>query len=229
MNGDKDPAAPPTGWHFKADDNDPAPKNHEAVAGSSATAPPEALEMPAPAARPEAPADSPSTPAPASDAVPAPGRQPHAAELEWQASDAALHQKPAGWLAMLIGGGLVVAILVYLLTRDALSAGAIALAALMLGVYSARKPQSLRYRLDAGGITIGQKHYTYGQFRSFSVVDEGAAGNVELMPLKRFMPMLTLNYTHDIEEDVVSFLADRLPMETHKRDAMDMLIRKLRF
>ncbi len=145
--------------------------------------------------------------------------------LQWTATDG-MHQQSAGWLAILGIGVVILAALVYLVTRDKVSTGSIVLAVLLFGVYSLRKTQTLQYQMDNDGIAIGQKLYPYAQFRSFSVVEPG---DIVLMPLKRFMPLLTISYAPDMEERVIAMLADRLPMETYKRDAMDALIRKLRF
>jgi hypothetical protein len=96
-------------------------------------------------------------------------------------------------------------------------------------VFSSHKPPELRYRLDGGGITIGRKWYPYTHFRSFSVDDDLAVHTITLVPLKRFMPTLVLNFNPEIESSVIEVLADRLPMEAHRRDAMDAMINKLRF
>ncbi len=167
------------------------------------------------------------------DAVEAPAPSQvssHPDNLQWVASDAvSRRQKPAGWNTMLIAGAVILTGLVYLITRDLVSAGSIVVAALLYMVFNARKPQSLSYKLDASGITISHKHYAFGQFRSFTIVQEESISSILLMPLKRFMPPLTVHYGPELTDDVVSLLADHLPMEAYRRDAVDALIHKLRF
>lgn len=123
------------------------------------------------------------------------------------------------------------AVVVFLLTRDAVNAGAIIAAGLLFGIYSSRKPQTVHYQLDDTGITIGHKHYPYNMFRSFAV-EEGSQTKTHglvLMPLRRFMPMLSMHYASDLEEEIVDELSARLPMEAFRRDAVDAISRKLKF
>jgi len=87
----------------------------------------------------------------------------------------------------------------------------------------------LEYSLDNRGLTIAQKSYPYGVFRSFAVIDEGAFSSIVFIPLKRFMPVLTIYYAPEDENEVVATIADHLPMEQRKRDAIDTLLHKIRF
>ena len=101
--------------------------------------------------------------------------------------------------------------------------------AIMLAVYGARQPRQLEYRLDAGGLSIGTRHFAYNEFRSFSVIQEGAFDSIVLMPLKRFSLAATIYFSPEDEEKIVSMLAQRLPLEPRKKDAIDRLMWRIRF
>ncbi|HSX53062.1 MAG TPA: hypothetical protein VLF90_01695 [Patescibacteria group bacterium] len=152
-----------------------------------------------------------------------------AGEVHWTASEFIGHSKTAGWYILLVIAALVVAGLVFLLTKDKISSVMIVIAALIFAVFAARKPRELDYQVDSHGLQIGPKAYPYGTFRSFSIVDEGAIESIWLMPLKRFMPILTIYFDPKDGPKIVNMMAQFLPVENHKLDPIDRLMQRLRF
>lgn len=150
-------------------------------------------------------------------------------EVRWTASEYLAHEKSPMWYISILFGGAVLATLVYFLTKDWVSVSLIALITIIFTVAAGRKPNSLEYALTDHGLEIGKKIYSYSEFRSFALVNEGAFTSVTLMPMKRFMPSIDIFYDPEDEEKVVDVLANVLPMEQHKRDFVDTLIRRLRF
>ena len=163
---------------------------------------------------------------PAATAIPPSGAD---GSISWTASEFIAHQKSSGWYLVLMGSALVIAALVWLLTKDKVSAAVVIVGALLLAVYGARQPRQLDYRLDQQGLTVGARHYTYHLFRSFSIMPEGAFNSIVFMPLKRFSPLTTIYYSPEDEEKIVSMLAERLPMEPRKKDMVDRLMWRIRF
>lgn len=160
----------------------------------------------------------------------APQQQPTSGDgISWTASEFVAHQKSGGWYALLTLGAVVIAALVWLVTKDVVSSVVILFAAFVFGFYAKRQPRELAYRLDGGGLTIAQKLYPYANFRSFGVVDEGAFSSIVFMPLKRFAPLVTIYYAPEDEEAIVGLLSDRLPMENRQKDALERLMWRIRF
>jgi len=186
--------------------------------------------VPAPEPSPEAPEPTeqpqPADPAPPEDASPGDGGDQSVA---WTASEFVAHDKSAGWYALLAMAGLLLAALIFVLTRDVVSVAVVITAGLLLGVYGAHKPRQLEYRIDGRGVGIGQKYYGYHEFKSFSVVPEGAFASIVFMPLKRFAVPTTIYYAPDDEEKILAVLSNQLPFEEHRRDAVDGLMRRIRF
>lgn len=151
------------------------------------------------------------------------------AELNWTASEFIAHEKSTGWYGLLAVAAVVMAALAYLLTRDVVSTGVVVFAIAALGVFAGRKPRTQQYGLDGHGLQIGQKSYAFQDFKTFSVVEEGAIASIVFMPLKRFMPPLTIYVAPDVEDQVVDFLGAYLPFEQHKADAVDGLLKRIRF
>ena len=149
--------------------------------------------------------------------------------VTWTASEFVAHDKSSEWYTLLALGALAGAGLMYILTKDFISVAVVVVAALLFGVYGAHKPKQLQYRIDLHGITIGGKHYSYDQFGTFSVIPEGAFSSIVLMPLKRFAVPLTIYYAPEDEDKIAELLSAQLPYEQRRRDAVDSLMRKVRF
>jgi hypothetical protein len=149
--------------------------------------------------------------------------------ITWTASEFIAHEKSPGWYLMLAAATLIIAVLIYLITRDYISVGVVVVAGLLLGTYGARQPRQLQYTIDRHGVTIGPKAYNYNEFRSFAVIQEGAFSSITFMPLKRFSPPISIYYAPEDEEKIVALLSDKLPFEQRRLDAVDNLMRKIRF
>lgn len=149
--------------------------------------------------------------------------------VSWTASEFVHHEKTAGWYMALTGATIALAGAVYLFTREVISAVVVIFGALTLGFYGARKPRQVEYQLDASGLTIGAKHFRYGEFKSFSVASEGAFSSIVFMPMKRFAPPTSIYLAPDDEEKIIRILTTTLPFEEHKKDAVDKLMHKIRF
>jgi hypothetical protein len=200
-----------------------------------------------PAAQPETtlpPVVPAQAPAPSED-VPAPESAPEEdtfeeepameAETEymqpvsWSASEFVAHHKNSGWYLLLMLGAVVVAALVYVLTRDWLSTGVVVVAGIVLAGYSSRKPRQLNYAVDGRGVTVGTKFFAYSEFRSFSIVPEGAFASIVFMPLKRFGIQTTIYYDPQDEDRIIDVISPHLPHEEHQSDMLDHMMRRIRF
>jgi hypothetical protein len=179
-----------------------------------------------------------ASPAPATDehvAATPPDPTPNTQEfsggesISWTASEFIAHNKSVSWYLVLGLAAVILVAGVWFMTKDVLSAVLIAFAITAFGVYAARAPRALRYELSEEGLTIGQKHYGYEEFRSFSVIPEGAFSSIAFMPLRRFAPPTTIYYDPADEERIVALLAERVPMEEHRHDAIDRFMRRIRY
>jgi hypothetical protein len=167
-----------------------------------------------------------STYVPEQSAVPA---APEEIEVTWSASEYIARHKGSKWYLILIVGTAILATLIYLLFRDFITVVAIVFAVILFGVSAGRKPRILTYRLNTSGLTIGQKFYPYPTFKSFSVIEEGPFSSISLWPLRRFMPPISIYYEPADEEQIVAILARHLPVENRQPDAVDHLMRSIRF
>jgi len=184
---------------------------------------------------PAVPVPTPPAPTPPAQAEVQPPAEPSASQtddpdaINWTASEFVTSDKNGGWYALLAMGTIAGAGLMYVITRDLVSVGVVILAAIILAAYGSHKPRQLQYRVDKRGITVGQKTYSYGEFQSFSLVPEGAFASITFMPLKRFAAPLSIYFAPDDGDKIVELISQQLPYEQRRRDAVDSLMRKIRF
>lgn len=149
--------------------------------------------------------------------------------IQWNASEFIDHQKNAGWFVPLTFGIIVLAIGVYFITRDILSTVVIVLAGITFGVFARQKPRTLTYTLLPTTIKIGPKTYSYDDFKTFSIIQDGALFSVLLEPIKRFMPPLSIYFAPEDGERIFDTLAGHIPHQERQPDPVDRLMRRIRF
>lgn len=154
---------------------------------------------------------------------------PAEGSVEWTGSEYVSHQKNVSWYLQVVLAAVLIAAVVYLITRDVLSAAVVLFAGFIFMLAAARKPRVLAYRLDRGGLTIGQKYYPYGQFKSFAIVQQGPLATIVFMPLKRFMPTVDVYIPPDNAEAIVEVLSNNLPLETRTPGIVDTFAHRIRF
>jgi hypothetical protein len=150
-------------------------------------------------------------------------------DLVWEASEYVHHVKSAAWYlgyAAIMAALLAVA---YFLTQSWTFMVLVVVMAITVAVFASRPPRTLRYALSDVGIQIEDAVYYYSDFRAFGIIADGALFSVMLIPTKRFMPAVSMYFAQDDGEDIVDILSARLPMEDLHLDAVDHLIRRLRF
>jgi hypothetical protein len=150
-------------------------------------------------------------------------------DFTWTASEFIAHEKSAAWYGALAAVGIVIALLAYLLTKDKISTAVIVFTVVAFGLFAARKPRTQQYGLGRDGVIVGQKGYGFEEFKNFSVTEDGTVASIVLMPMKRFMPPLTIYVLPDMEDRVMDYLSAFLPFEQHKSDAVDSLLRRIHF
>jgi hypothetical protein len=149
--------------------------------------------------------------------------------VEWTASEYIAHDKGLGWYVLLGLAIVAFALVVYLVTDEMISSVVIVVMGLAFGAFAARQPRELHYSLDNNALHVGERSYGYGQFKSFTIVDEGPIHSIMLMPLQRFMPPLSVYYAPEDEDKIANALSSYLPYEDRKQDVVDRIMRKVRF
>lgn len=147
----------------------------------------------------------------------------------WTASEFIAYQKNAGWYIMAFFAIIVVASITFFISKDWISAIAIVFIGLLFISFAARKPRVLSYEISSQGIKIGGKLYPYSSLKSFAVIEEEAIHLIDILPLQRFMPAVSIYYEPKDEQTIIGVLGTYLPQEERKQPAIDKLMHKIRF
>lgn len=149
--------------------------------------------------------------------------------LTWEASEYIHHHKPVWWY---VGFGVIVLVLsvfAFWLSDDILSVVVLVLMAVAVLVYSVRQPHTLRYSISDQSIIVGHKEYTYDQFRSFSIMQDGGLYSITFAPTKRFAPPLSIYFDQQDADRIMEILVRHLPHVEGETDLVERLSRILRF
>ncbi len=167
---------------------------------------------------------------PASPAASPPVLQPQPAQepVYWQAHEYIHHEKSPIWFILFTIatlGFIAVAIFVIQSVTFAILVPVMAVALL---VYTHRPPRLLDYTLSSQGLHINDHLYSFSEFKGFGVIRDGEEYSILLLPVKRFMPAVSVYFPEDAGEAIVDMLGVRLPMQELHLDFVDRVIRKLR-
>jgi hypothetical protein len=149
--------------------------------------------------------------------------------ISWTASEFVDHQRGAGWYLIFFAGLIIVSVLMFKFTKDYISGVAIMIAGVILAGFARKRPRQLPYEVGGQGINIGGRLYPYEGFKSFGIGQEGGAKVINLVPLQRFMPDISVFFPLEQEADIIGVLADHLPHNDHPEKTVDRLAKKLRF
>lgn len=151
------------------------------------------------------------------------------APVSWTAHEYIHLEKGGLWyvLFVLVVIGLL-ALDVFLLQSYTFSALVVVMA-VALTIYSRRPPRTLQYTLSLKqGLYIGEKLYSFNDFKAFGLLKDGEHHSIMLIPLKRFSPAVSVYFPEEAGEEIVDILGNRLPMRPLKLDFVDLLVRQLR-
>ena len=149
--------------------------------------------------------------------------------VTWTASEYIAHNKGMGWFILLGLGLFALVALIYLATRDLIATIMVGIAGATFAAFSVRPPRTLDYTIDRHGVKIDQKFYPFEQIKSFALSDEGPLPSLMLLPMRRFLPPITIFYDPKAEDDIIDMLGTFLPHEEKEPDFIDRLMARIRF
>jgi hypothetical protein len=148
--------------------------------------------------------------------------------FSWEASEFVHHHKSPLWYAGLIAGVVVLAAAAVWL-RLWLEIGVFIVMAIAIIVYASKPPRTLLYELSADGLHVDGKQYHFNFFRSFSVVADEEWHSIDLEPVKRLSPRVTVLFDTEDFDEIVGHLELHLPREDREPDLIERFSRYVRF
>lgn len=149
--------------------------------------------------------------------------------ISWEASEYVHHEKDSIWFIGVAVGGLLLVVLSLFLIKSITFTVLIVVMIIAVMVLATRPPRTLRYQLSSHGLQIDEKKYDFHEFRAFGVQQEGGIYSILLIPVRRFMPSVSVYFPPDQGESIVDIIGSFVPMEKITPDFIDTLTRKLRF
>lgn len=149
--------------------------------------------------------------------------------LRWTASEYIDHQQGATWYLMLALVTAALSAAFYLLLKDYFSSAAVIIIGAAVGAFAHRTPRQLSYEISAQGFKIADKPFGFDQFKSFAIIPGGPVSSIELDPIKRFMPPISVFFATKDQEAIITLLQEHLPYEERQLDAVERISRRLKF
>lgn len=148
--------------------------------------------------------------------------------ISWEASEFVHREKNMMWfVGVVIAGVILLGLSIWLQAWTFTVLIVVMVAAIFF--MAVRPPRVLHYQLSGSGLSIGENHYAFRDFRAFGIVREDALYYITLIPVKRFMPAIDVYFPQEHGEQIVDAFGGQIPMQTVKPDFIDNLMHKLRF
>jgi hypothetical protein len=148
--------------------------------------------------------------------------------ISWRAKEFIEHDRSAGWYVMIVFGSILLAAIIYFITKDYFSVAATVTVGLIAAVYAGHKPKEIGYELTGRSIQVGDKAYNYSAFKSFSIAHEGSHTSINLEPVKRYRPPMALYFPPELEKQITNTLGSHLPLEDHQPSITDRLAHRMK-
>lgn len=148
--------------------------------------------------------------------------------ISWQASESVHQSKNASWYTgLIIVAVLLILIAVFLLKLWSFAVLIVVMAGSLIFL-SIHPPRQMQYQLDNSGLLVNDKQYSFGDFRSFSVIQDGSFEYLRIIHVKKFMPPIDVYFPPERGEEIVGILGEYIPLKMKTPDVIDRITKRLR-
>ena len=148
--------------------------------------------------------------------------------ISWTAPEFIQYEKGRSWFVMLaiISAALVI---IALLMQNYLFALIIVMAAFLIYVQAAKRPKEITFMISSEGITIDEKTYPFGEFRSFWIFEEPELRYANLLSKRLTQPQIHLPLAEQDPQIIRRALIDFIPEKKQEETFSDIIARKIKF
>lgn len=151
------------------------------------------------------------------------------APVYWSASEYVKYDKNTLWFVGLAVVALAFIAVDFLVFKSYTFSVLVVVMVIAIVVLSLRPARTIDYTLSGDqGLYIGEKLYHFSEFKSFSLIQDHGQHSLMLIPVKRFLPGVSVYFPEEAGEKIVDIFGARLPMENRKLDIIDIVVQKLR-
>ena len=152
-----------------------------------------------------------------------------ATSVSWSASEFLQHEKSIIWYLSAVAAIGLFALVLYVLTKDAIGPFSVVVLGAILLVAAGRKPRTVQYTVDPNGIVVGNREYDFDDFQSFTIVKDDQLECIALFPQKRFAPEINMYFSPEDGQKIFDILSEFLPFEQREKDRIDKFLHKIKF
>lgn len=150
--------------------------------------------------------------------------------VTWTGSEFIAIAKTPQWYLGFTGFiALSCAVLFLISGRDLIPVISVAIMGVLFVVIAGKQPRQLQYSVSERGVSVGQRQYSFSEFKSFSLQHDGAIGYLSFLPLHRFKPELCIYFAPEHEQKIFDTVAVFLPNEQRVETAIDKLVKRMHF
>lgn len=154
--------------------------------------------------------------------------EPEEVLFSWNAPEFTYISKPAGWYGILalvclvLCGGLIY-------FRQWVAVAMVLVMGLAMAVVGSRRPRNLNYTVTNYGIYVGEKAYPFDDFRAHYEGNDYGQKVLELVPTKRFSPMVSVPVLPQNHDAIFEAIGAVLPKTEPTNNPIDKLFTFFRF
>jgi hypothetical protein len=149
-------------------------------------------------------------------------------KISWQTFEYLHREKTADWY-WIVGIVTISIALIAIILNNIIFAILIIVASFTLSLFASKKPNLITVKMDAGGITVGNTHYTYKDLDSFWVETREHIPKILLKPKKAFRHFIVVFIENYHPEDIRTELLKYIPEEEHNEPFLEKLLLYLGF
>lgn len=154
--------------------------------------------------------------------------EPEEVLASWNAPEFTYISKPAGWygvvalVAIVLAGGLAY-------FRQWVTVVLVLVMGLAMAVVGSRRPRTLNYTITNYGVYVGEKPYSYDNFKAHYEGNDYGQKVLELVPTKRFAPLVSLPVPPQQEADIFALIGEMVPKTEPTNNFVDKIFTYFRF
>ena len=149
--------------------------------------------------------------------------------VDWEMDEYLEYHRGPLWYVILLSAAGILALLSYIAAGDVIAPFSIFVMAVLVFVFSLKRPGRKKYSLTSLGLRVGSRLYDYNSFKTFSLVKEQGVAALYLITNQRFLPPLTIYLPLDKDKRIIKKLSQYIAYTPHNIQWPDRLMQYLRF
>lgn len=149
--------------------------------------------------------------------------------LTWESSEFIFHERSALWYVGFSSVTIAIAAIFFFVLNGIWAPSMVIFMGGVVIAFSRRRPELRRYTISTDGVSVGEEHFDFDEFTSFTIIEENGIYSIALNRVNRFMPPVSMYIADDVAEQIVGLLSEFLPHDEKNQTIVDQALTRLRF